>query len=95
MKQQMNAGKQAAEVQVDVRLSVMKETSDKWFEGLYDHLRASCQIIIINGFKKAGIADATENQPSLLTLLQMVIPLLTLISFVVSFTAHRSCLLIV
>ena len=42
MKQQMNAGKQAAEVQVDVRLSVMKETSDKWFEGLYDHLRSSC-----------------------------------------------------
>ena len=94
MKQQMNAGKQAAEVQVDVRLSVMKEMSDKWLEGLYDHLRASCQITI-NGFKKAGIADATENQPSLLTLLQMVIPLLTLISYVVSFTAHRSCLLIV
>ena len=60
VKQQMDAGKQAAEVQVDMRLSVMKEMSAKWLEGLYDHLRASRQTII-NGFKKAGIADAVEN----------------------------------
>ena len=60
MKQQIDAGKQAAEVQVDMRLSVMKEMSAKWLEGLYDHLRASRQIII-NGFKKAGITDAVEN----------------------------------
>ena len=38
VKQQIDAGKQAAEVQVDMRLSVMKEMSAKWLEGLYDHL---------------------------------------------------------
>ena len=57
---QMDAGKQAAEVHVDMCLSVMKEMSAKWLEGLYDQLRASRQMII-NGFKKAGIADAVEN----------------------------------
>ena len=60
VKQQIDAGKQAAEVQVDMRPSVMKEMSAKWLEGLYDHLRASHRIII-NGFKKAGIADSVEN----------------------------------
>ena len=56
----MNAGKRASDVQVDMRLSVMKELSAKWLEGLYDHLRASTQLII-NGFKEAGILGAIEN----------------------------------
>ena len=43
-----------------MRLSVMKEMSVKWLEGLYDHLRASRQMIMI---KKAGIANAVENPP--------------------------------
>ena len=50
----MNVGKQASDVQVCMRLSVMKELSAKWPEGLYDHLRTSTQLII-NGFKEAGI----------------------------------------
>ena len=51
---QLSGGKQASEVQVDMRLSVMKELSAKWLVGLYDHLRASDQIIV-NGLKEAGI----------------------------------------
>ena len=35
---QLSGGKQASKVQVDMRLSVMKELSAKWLEGLYDHL---------------------------------------------------------
>ena len=46
-----------------MRLSVMKELSAKWLEGLYDHLRASNKIIV-NGFKEAGIKEAIENPPT-------------------------------
>lgn len=60
VKQQLNAGKQATDVQVDMRLSVMKELSAKWLDSLYDHLRASTQLII-NGFKEAGILGAFES----------------------------------
>lgn len=60
VKQQLDEGKQACEVQVDMRLSVMKELSARWLEGLYDHLHASDHIII-NGFKEAGIQNAIEN----------------------------------
>ena len=61
---QLSGGKQASEVQVDMRLSVMKELSAKWLEGLYDHLRASDQITV-NGFKEAienpRITSAPDN----------------------------------
>ena len=59
---QLSGGKQAAKVQVDMRLSVMKELSAKWLEGLYDRLRDSHHIIV-NGFKEAGIKEAIENPP--------------------------------
>ena len=42
------------------RLSVMKELSAKWLEGLYDHLRNTIQVIV-NVFTEAGILDAIEN----------------------------------
>ena len=58
---QLSGGKQASDVQVDMRLSVMKELSAKWLEGLYDRLRASD---IVNGFKEAGIKEAIENPPT-------------------------------
>ena len=46
-----------------MRLSVMKELSAKWLEGLYDHLRASDEIIV-NGFKESGIKEAIDNPPT-------------------------------
>ena len=59
---QLSGGKQASEVQVDMRLSVVKELSAKWL-GLYDRLRASDEIIV-NGFKEAGIKEAIEYPPT-------------------------------
>ena len=46
-----------------MRLSVMKELSAKWLEGLYDCLRALDQIIV-NGFKETGIKEAIESPPT-------------------------------
>ena len=42
-----------------MHLSVMKEISAKWLEGMTDKLQNSLQLIV-NGFKEAGIADAIE-----------------------------------
>ena len=82
----MDAGKQPAEVQLDRHLSVMKEISAMWLEGLYDHLRALPHIIIL----KRVLQMLLKTRTSLLALIQMMIPVLTLISFVVhvSFKSH-------
>ena len=44
-------------------LSIIKELTAKWLEGLYDGLRASDKIIV-NRFKEAGIKEAIENLPT-------------------------------
>ena len=53
----LHAGKSAAEVQVDMKISVRKEVSAAWLAGLYDNLRSQPEIIK-NGFTKAGIEEA-------------------------------------
>ena len=45
------------DVQVPLRLPVIKPIHAKWLLGLYDHLRNSSDIII-KGFAMAGIKDA-------------------------------------
>ena len=59
VKKQLDDGQQASEVKVDMRLSVMKEISAKWLEGMTDKLENSPQLIV-NGFKEAWIVDAIE-----------------------------------
>ena len=56
---QLEAGKQVEEVQVEMRMSVMKELSSRWFISAYDHIRSNPDIVK-NGFKKAGITEALE-----------------------------------
>ena len=56
---QLEAGTQVEEVQVDMRMSVMKELSSRWFISAYDHIRSNPDIVK-NGFKKAGITGALE-----------------------------------
>ena len=64
VKKQVDAGKQAADVKVDMPLSVMKEKGAQWLEGLYAHMKASSDTII-NGFKKAGIYQAIQDPQSI------------------------------
>ena len=47
-------------VNVDMRMSVIKELSSRWIMSAYDHIRSSPDIIC-NGFRKAGITSAIEN----------------------------------
>ena len=54
---QLSVGKSAAEVQVDMKMSVLKEVSAAWLTGLYDYL-CSQPDISKNGFTKAGIEEA-------------------------------------
>ena len=60
----MDAGKQAADVKVEMPLSVMKEKGAQWLEALYVHMKAS-SVTIINGFKKAGIYQVLQDPQSI------------------------------
>ena len=60
VKKQLDSGKPASEVVVDMKLSVVKEASANWIEQAYDYMKTS-ESIIINGFKKSGIFDAIAN----------------------------------
>lgn len=57
VQQELAVGKSAAEVQVNMTMSVLKEASTTWISGLYDYLRSQPGIIK-NGFVKAGIEEA-------------------------------------
>lgn len=56
------AGRTAPDtVHVDMQMSVLKEHFCKWLVSAYDHIRSHPNIIV-NGFQKAGIIDALENE---------------------------------
>lgn len=62
VQEQLTANISAADVQVDMRLSVLKEASAARIMGLYDHLCSKPEIIK-NGFIKAGIEEALATSP--------------------------------
>ena len=47
------------DVNVPLKLSVIKPIHGKWLLGLYDHLKSS-PTMIIKGFEMAGIKEALE-----------------------------------
>ena len=57
VKKQMDASKQAADVKVDMPLSMMRKIGAQW---LVAHMKASSDTVI-NGFKKAGIYQAIQD----------------------------------
>ena len=61
---QLQQGKKAEEVKVDMRLSILKEMQAKWIVSAFDYLRSHPEIGI-NGFKTAGIVKAIEEPESL------------------------------
>ena len=48
-----------SDIQIPLKLSIIKPIQAKWLLGLYDHLRNSSETII-KGFKMAGIKEALE-----------------------------------
>ena len=56
---QMENGTQVDCVNVDMRMSVVKELSSRWIVSAYDYIRSSPEIVL-NGFRKAGITSAIE-----------------------------------
>ena len=47
-------------VPVDLRLVVMRERSAQWLVEMFDYISSNPQFIV-NGFEKAGIADALDD----------------------------------
>lgn len=54
VEKQVQAGAEAATVNVNMGMPVMKEAGAKWLTALYDKLTKS---IIVNGLKKVGLVD--------------------------------------
>ena len=60
MSKHLRAGKVAADVEVSLKLSVIKPLHAKWIFGLYNTLKDHKEIAI-HGFRSAGITDAIKN----------------------------------
>ena len=62
--QQLNRGIAAHDVNVDVKLSIMKPLQAKWITEMYHDLKRSKQIVI-SGFRKAHITEAVSEADQL------------------------------
>ena len=62
VQQQVQNGKSAEEIEVDLRLSVIKPLHAQWLVNIYMHFTsASCgQDTILRGWKKAGISGLLD-----------------------------------
>ena len=57
---QLEAGKQVEEVQVDMRMSVMKEWSSRWFISAYDHQFRYSQERILEGWNNPSLGEGSS-----------------------------------
>ena len=60
---QMNEGKQPADIEVDIKLSVTKPLSTRWIISAYDYLRNEGGIVR-GGFVEGGICEAVDKPES-------------------------------
>ena len=60
MLKQLRAGKAAADVQVSLKLSVIKPLHAKWMADLCNTLKDDKEMVI-NGFRNTGITEVIEN----------------------------------
>ena len=60
---QMNDGKQPEDIEVDMKLSVMKPLSARWIISAYDYLRNEGGVVH-GGFVEAGISEAVDRPES-------------------------------
>ena len=59
----MNDGKQPEDIEVDMKLSVMKSLSTRWIISAYDHLRNEGGVVR-GRFVEAGICEAVDRPES-------------------------------
>ena len=66
IQQQLQSGKSTDDIEVDLRLSVLKPLHAQWLVKIYTFFTGDGQDIILKGWKKAGIGgllDGTTNLP--------------------------------
>ena len=61
VKKQLEEGNEVYEIDIPLKLSILKPIHGIWFLGLYEHLLNNKQIII-NGFESAGITEAVTQE---------------------------------
>lgn len=66
VKQQIESGGDSTDVNVDLRLTVLKPLHAVWLVDLYNHLTSPvCVRLIAKGWEKAGISDLLDGQTDL------------------------------
>ena len=61
VKKQLDERTEVYEIDIPLKLSILKPIHGRWLLGLYDHLRNNKEIII-NNFKSAGITEAVTQE---------------------------------
>ena len=61
VKKQLDEGTEVYEIDIPLKLSILKPIHRRWLLGLYDHLRNNKEIII-NGFENDGITEAVTQE---------------------------------
>ena len=61
VKKQLDEGIEVYEINVPLKLSILKPIHGRWLLGLYDHLRNNKEIIM-KGFESAGITEAVTQE---------------------------------
>ena len=61
VKKQLDERTEVYEIDIPLKLSILKPIHGRWLLGLYDHLRNNKEIII-NSFKSAGITQAVTQE---------------------------------
>ena len=61
VKKQLDEGTEVYEIDIPLKLSILKPIHGRWLLELYDHLRNNNKIVI-NGFESAGITEAVTQE---------------------------------
>ena len=61
VKKQLDERTEVYEIDIPLKLSILKPIHGRWLLGLYNHLQINREIII-NGFESAGITEAVTQE---------------------------------
>lgn len=61
LKGELDQGIEVYEINVPLKLSILKPIHGRWLLGLYDHLRNNREMIV-KGFESAGITEAITQE---------------------------------
>ena len=66
VQRQLESGKKAEDIEVDLRLSVIKPVHAQWLVNIYTFFTSSGRDTILRGWKKAGISGLLDGTTVLL-----------------------------